>query len=168
MILLAAAVALGTAGLSVAQHSNPNFIDIWGAKDVGEVSSDCGENGGSAWWAEIAKRTVIARYAKEGAAVFYDDTAANVMAALQLTNVSAHEVSRDDIGFLVEHPSTSMWHHLNGRDPPPKTAIFDFDLTLSDLHSSGTTLEVRVKFVVVGGLITCNVGVVVMDCVLCR
>lgn len=136
----------------------PGQVQIWAARTRDNVSSSCGS---TQWWAS-AKADVIKFYAtSEGVRKvnFYDDTQENIDAvnalALELgtAKVYAQQVSkpssRDDkqSGWLVQNPSVHMRDDLEAQARRAgrrnSIAVFDFDYTLSDVHSSGKMLTVK-------------------------
>lgn len=102
---------------------------------------------------ECAKQSVIKLFLKENNNVmFFDDSKDNTDAAIELLddfpdNLDVEQVRAprkysgiQNAGTLVSDAETVMWEHIE-RNPKYNVIIFDFDFTISDKHSQGTTLK---------------------------
>lgn len=115
-------------------------IDIWGANEDETVGQS------SHAWAK-AKATVVEKYAQTGNSVFFfDDTQDNVNAVKKLVidDISAILVYRRIIEEDDKNKGKDMFNFLNEKQHNLENTvvIFDFDMTLTDTHSRGTTLKI--------------------------
>ena len=101
---------------------------------------------------DCAKQSVVNLFLEKGNKVmFFDDTQDNTDAVEQLLNtypdmldVQQVAIPEPDAGTLVNSAETVMWDHIE-RNSEYNVIIFDFDFTLSDKHSGGTTLKASGK-----------------------
>ena len=102
-------------------------------------------------WA-CAKQSVVDLFLEKGNKVmFFDDAQDNTDTVKQLLDkypdmldVQQVAIPAPDAGTLVNSAETVIWDHIE-KNPEYNVIIFDFDLTLSDKHSSGTTLKASGK-----------------------
>ena len=98
-----------------------------------------------------AKKTVLNKYLNTGQkVVFFDDSKENIDAAnelmkdypdtLDVNQVITPKKHGGEAGYLLDSPEVTMWDYLKD-NYKYDVIVFDFDFTLSDKHSGGTSLE---------------------------